>query len=140
MWRQRRCICYFTLPSLDIRGREYNCRLLHTLSRRLVLVRSFIANSHVHKMLAFQSLLLCSSLLPLIHAASCSGYIGTIASYVSGYPEAQSFCSAKFPLPQKIITGATTTVSTTLTTTVIVTPWTATATCVNKVHLIVCGS
>ncbi|KIV79798.1 hypothetical protein PV11_07343 [Exophiala sideris] len=67
--------------------------------------------------------LLLFSLLPIFvgsaNASTCTGLIGVLASAVSQYPEAQSFCSSKFPVPAATTTAAPST--TTITTTVTVT-------------------
>lgn len=57
---------------------------------------------------------------PFVSAASCNGVIGLVASAVSGLPQAQSFCSSKFPVPAATVTAtaAASTVSQTVTVTI----------------------
>lgn len=94
-------------------------------------------------MVSFRSYVVACNLLlltaPTALAANCNGVIGAVAAAVAQYPEAQSFCSTKFPqaAPTTTVTGPASTVTITsagsVTTTNIITVSVTSATQTNTV-------
>lgn len=80
-------------------------------------------------MLGYTTLLTLSLLATGSLSASCSGVVGLIASAVAGIPEAQTYCSNKFPASVNTISvtvGGSAVTSTVATNTVTTTQTTAT--------------
>ncbi|KAF2487689.1 hypothetical protein BDY17DRAFT_16588 [Neohortaea acidophila] len=73
-------------------------------------------------MLVFLGLFLLSTLATADLAAvscpaqaSCTGFVGSIASALKGYPQASTFCSDKFPVPSQTCTSVAPTLTITVT-------------------------